>query len=191
MAIKFEKLVDGFLLLLYDVEITANSKRNWIRSKIKRQWGGHMLNQSCYIIPNTIATKAQLESWGRENDTNIVVFGLEADPEQIKTLTARYEKDMNDRFDGIKQFGNGIWDDLRKVEENIDDPDLSRMTGFHKKIDGIKNQFEDLQRIIDKLGDEHATADLQREYAFIDKLETRFEKLKAQKLDRIAQGKGI
>jgi len=185
-----EKLDNGYLLLLYDVKVSKNVKRNWMRNKIKKMRGGYALNQSCYIVPKSYATEQEIEDWGKDNDVDIKVFGLEVSETKIKTLTDSYVKELEERFKNVKKFGDKIWDDIIKAEENIDDPEL-KLTGYWKKIDGVRHQFEDMQKIINKIGDEEAQRELERQDAFIEKLRHRLQKLKDMKIQIASQGRGL
>ena len=76
MTLATEKILHQWCLVTYDIE--DNAMRDRVRNKIF-EMGGLPRTQSCYLIPITIRSKDEIQSWGEQTGISLVVYGLDLD----------------------------------------------------------------------------------------------------------------
>jgi len=187
--IQTKKIERDWILVTYDVQDGDDTLRDRLRHKLTKKMGAIYQNDSVYLVPKKIHNAEEIKRWGRDNfNLNLVVFGLDATLEDCKSLSKRYVQDLQNKKKDVNLESQRVWERLVEIEENLDDPDISRLTGIHKMIEGIKGQYDELRKLINRYGNKQDEFKLERLFAITEKCEKRYEKIKEMKKRRIDQG---
>lgn len=185
MTIKKETINKGWILVLYDVSVEANSTRNKIREKI-REFGGYSRTASCYVIPERITTMNEIENWGKDHDVDLVIFRADLTEVQLEDLESRYKKHLKDDMEEYNHWTKELWDKTRELEEDLKkDPEGTGLRGLHQRIAGIDSRHEEIHRKISRFGDENIEFEFQKITKFTESLKNRIVRLKEMKLKQI------
>ena len=188
MVVHTQQIHKDFFLVLYD--ISDNITRNWFRDKLYRM-GGMEKTESCYLVPKSVRSVDEVMAVAKERGVRMEIFGLEITDEQAETLSKKYVKELEQRLDEIDKWASEAWERLKDVEENLDDPKKSSMTGLHNMMKGIRDQCAEVMTIINRWGNEKDEFELQKLEAFIQRITDRFERLRAHKNKRVDEGFGL
>lgn len=153
--------------------------------------GGMRKTKSAYLIPKSVRSMEEVIRWGQDNDIQMEIFGLELTDSQAETLTKQYTKDLENRLDEVNEATRNAWEKLKEIEENIDDPEKSSLTGVHNIIKSVRDQCADIMSTINRWGNEKDEFELQKLEAFVQKVSERFDRLKLHKLKRVDEGMGL
>lgn len=185
MTLKKEKIEDGWMLVLYDVSIEANSLRNKIREKLG-EFGGYPRTQSCFMIPERITSMSEIESWGKSHEVELVIFKADLNEVQLKDIESRYKKHLKDDMEEFNTWAKDLWDKTRKLEEDLrKDPEGTGLRGLHQRIAGIDARHEEIHKKISRFGDEDIEFEFQKISKFTESLKNRIQHLKDMKLKQI------
>lgn len=182
-----DHLDDSWILITYDVS-DNNSRRNWIREKIKNM-GGLWKNDSTYLIPSSVQTEEALLEWGKFHDVNLFVVGMKiTTTEAIQTLTQAYIGKLLADLKEIRDSVSKGWSTLKIIEENLDlkEEDLKEkynvtFRGFHNIVSSVENRYEDLRKMINDYGNDNDEFETELLYSFIGKMKNRFEHVRELK----------
>lgn len=176
-----EKIETNWILVMYDVSRDDNYKRDKMRQKLIDHFGGRQMTQSCYMMPKSVALIDEIKRWGQDNHVELKVIGMTVDLVAAKTLTQEYTAELKMRLMDVDEEAENIWKELLEKEDNIDNPKKSSLTGFTQKIKSIKQMFDDLQKIINKYGNESDSFQLQKVVVFMKNIEDRYNRFVAMK----------
>jgi hypothetical protein len=182
------KDADSWILVTYDVRDTANAKRNWIREKIKR-YGGLWKNDSTYLVPKSVRSVDDIRQWGKDADVNLFVLGMHTDDKlETKTLTQAYIGKLLDDIKEIRDSAKKSFNVLQIIEEHIElseeelkDKYNVSFRGFHNVVKSTRKRSTDIEEMVQNYGNNDDEFQIQMLYTFIEKLETRFERIKEAK----------
>lgn len=169
-----EKIEKDWILILTDV--SDNVKRNFMRRKLIEYFTAKQMTQSCYIIPACVALKDDIKRWGEDHSFDIRVIGMSAELVDAKTLTQEYTQELKMRLEEIDEQAEYIWKELLEKEENMDDSKKSSIAGFHSKVKSIRSMFDDIQKTINKYGNENDVFSLQKLVVFVRDIENRYSR---------------
>ena len=178
---------DSWILVTYDVS-ENNSKRNWIREKIKR-YGGLWKNDSTYLVPKSVRSVQEIQEWGKHADVNLFVVGMHVDDKlDVKTLTQAYIGKLLDDIKEIRESAQKSFKVLQIIEDNIDlsEEDLKdkynvSFRGFHNVVKSTRDRSTSIEEMVQNYGNNNDEFEIQMLYTFIEKLENRFERIKEAK----------
>lgn len=186
--IQTKRIERDWILVTYDVK-ADDTLRDMIRHKLLKHMGAIYQNDSVYLVPKKIHNADEIKKWGKDNfNINLIVFGLDATLDDCKTLSKRYVADLRNRKRDVNEQSQRVWERLIEIEENIDDPDISRLTGIHKMIEGITGQYDELRKLINRYGNKTDEFKLERLFAIVEKCSKRYDRIKEMKKKRIDQG---
>jgi len=182
-----DHLDDSWILITYDVS-DDNSRRNFIREKIKRM-GGLWKNDSTYLVPSSVQTEEEIQEWGKYNNVNLFVIGMKITTnEAIQTLTQAYIGKLLADLKEIRDAVQKAWNNLKIIEENIDmkeeelkDKHDVTFRGFHNIVSSVQKRYEDLRTMINDYGNDSDEFETELLFSFIGKMKTRFEKVREMK----------
>lgn len=187
MPIKTTKIQKDWFLITYDVKTSSNVTRDWMRNKIISM-GGYMETYSNYLMPKSVRSIEEIQRWARDNDVNIIVYGLELTLERATELTQKYTIELSNQLQEINEQGEKLWNRLKEVEENLDDPDVSKLTGISNIVKSIRSQSADIMSTINRWGNEKDEFELEKLSSFVQRLSDRYERLREQKKTRVDEG---
>ena len=178
---------DSWILVTYDVSIN-NTKRNWIREKIKRM-GGLWKNDSTYLVPKTVRSVEEIREFGRHSDVNLFVVGMHVDSkEDVKTLTQAYIGKLLDDIKELRQSAQKSFNILQIIEENteLSEEELKdkynvSFRGFHNVTKSIRDRSTQLVEMVQNYGNNDDVFETEVLFTYVKKLEDRFERIKEAK----------
>jgi len=177
-------LKSKMILVCYDFDATdeGNIERALMRNELTgKPFYARMMTQSVYYLPESMAPLENVRKWAKSKNAEITVFGnVDADLHDRKQLAKDYVRFLKDLVKEMREIAKSVKNDLQDFEENIDDPDQT-LRGWHTKISGITNRFEELRKAISRVGDDDDELDLEMMSAYIARLQTRYAKVLAIK----------
>ena len=172
------------ILVCYDFEATAegNIERTMMRDELTRKpFYANMMTQSVYYLPESLASLETVRRWARSKSADIRVFGnIDATIADRKKMAKDYVRYMRDLVSEMKQIAKRVKKDLQEFEENIEDEDET-LRGWHSKISGITNRYEDLRKAINRVGDDDDELEMEMMASYVKTLEERYNKVKVMK----------
>lgn len=146
-------------------ETVSCDKRNIFRDKLRRL-GAVKKNDSVYFVPAKLAERKEdlvklLKSMGKEYGVQITAIGVNLhDDQEVKSLSNQFTenlksmlKDMNENLKQANQKMKNIEDDLER------DP-KKKLTGAYRIIEGVSDDFTEVQALINRWGNEDDQWDL-------------------------------
>ena len=184
MTLEENIIEDKMILVCYDFEATdeGNIERTMMRKELTRKpFYATMMTQSVYYLPESIATLDTVRRWATSKSADIRVFGnIDATIADRKKLAKDCIRHLKDLVSEMRMIAKSIKKDLQEFEENIEDKDTT-LRGWHTKISGITNRFEDFRKAVSRVGDDDDELDLEMMASYIKTLETRYERVKLMK----------
>lgn len=178
---------DNWILVCYDFDATdeGNIERALMRNELTgKPFYAKMMTQSVYYLPESMASLETVRRWAKSKNANIVVFGnIDANIDDRRKLAKGYVRFLKDLVEETKEIAIRIKDDLQEFEENIDDPETT-LRGWHTKVSGITNRYEELRKAINRVGDKKDELHLEMMSAYIEKLQIRYERVKEMKASK-------
>lgn len=174
-----EKLIkSNYFIVAYDFDSDAqgNMERNATRAELVHKFKAKMYTQSVYIVIDTMATREALERWASSQRADIVVFGADLDDKGQRRFAKGYLRYLKDLIREMRDIANIVRKDLIDFEEDM--TPKSSLKGWHNKIAGMTNRFEDLQKAINKVGDEEDELDLQMLSAYVERISERYDRVR-------------
>ncbi len=169
------------ILVCYDFDATdeGNIERTLMRNELTgKPFYARMMTQSVYYLPESMSSLDTVRRWAKSKNAEIIVFGdVHTDLQDKKKLVKGYVRFLKDLVIEMREIAKTVKNDLQDFEENIDDPDQT-LRGWHTKVTGITNRFEELRKAINRVGDDDDELDLQMMDAYIDRLQKRYERVK-------------
>src|SRR3990167_462511 len=186
MTLTTAKILQNWCLVTYDIE--DNAMRDRVRNKIV-EMGGLQRTQSCYLIPITIRSKDEIQSWGEQTGISLVVYGLDLDVLEATNLTKQYTTLLHQQLDEANEQTMEAWKRITEMEESIDKN--IKLTGVYKIIESVEKSYDRIRELINRYGNEHNEFEVEKLYSFVRQLRGKFEKLRDAKIKRVDQGIGI
>lgn len=206
-----EKMIeDKMILVCYDL------KDNMTRAKFREQltsypFYGKMMTESVYYLPETIASLRAVRKFANSikldhSSDQIVVFGdVNTKLKDQKKLVIEYVTHLQEIVHEVDSTTERIRDELLEFEENIHLDEIevmekqsngkmmkvikqNNLRGWATKVSSIRNRFEEIRTMINKVGDKHDEFELDKISSLVDKLDERFERVKVMK-DKINKEK--
>ena len=182
----YEKLLsEELILVLYDFPNTeeGNHARTVFRNELTgKRFHAMQVTQSCYLMPKSNASTATVKYWSKQfndiDNVEIMIFNDASwEPKQKQRLAKQYVRHLHDLVEEVNIFGKDLWKQLKEWEERVadEDPDVS-LRGWATKMKGITGRFEEIQKTINRVGNEDDEFELQKLSAFVDRLDIRFNK---------------
>lgn len=175
---------------MYDFDATpeGNYERAEMRGELTRKFRAKMMTQSVYFLPDTMASRATIERWGRSHNANIVVFGADLDDVGTKRFAKNYLRYLKDLRKEMREIAVQVMVDLQDYEDALDKTIGTRkkvpsLKGWHLKVSAITNRFEELRKSINKVGDKDDELELQMLSSYIEKVVIRYERVKKLKVN--------
>ncbi len=169
------------ILVCYDFDATdeGNIERAIMRNELTgKPFYARMMTQSVYYLPESMQSLETVRRWAKSKNAEIIVFGnVDADLNDRKKLAKGYVRFLRDLVKEMREIAKMVKNDLQEFEDNIDDPDQT-LRGWHTKISGITNRFEELRKAINRVGDDDDELDLQMMDAYIERLQKRYDRVK-------------
>lgn len=178
MVYQTKKIERDWILLTYDISTDYNDERDRFRDDLIWKMGAIYQNDSVYLVPKKIHSIQEIKNFAKSYDVNIVIFGLDADLTECKTISKRYVRDLRDRRSEIKDIIFDAWERLLTVESNLEDESL---TGFHNKIKEIKEEFNQFRFLINRYGNKHDEWKLESLWDDVKRVERRYVKIMEHK----------
>ena len=186
MTLTTAKILQNWCLVTYDIE--DNAMRDRVRNKIV-EMGGLQRTQSCYLIPITIRSKDEIQSWGEQTGISLVVYGLDLDVLEATNLTKQYTTLLHQQLDEVNEQTMEAWKRITEMEETIDKN--IKLTGVYKIIESVEKSYDRIRELINRYGNEHNEFEVEKLYSFVRQLRGKFEKLRDAKIKRVDAGFGI
>lgn len=182
----YEKLLaEDLVLILYDFPNTdeGNHARTEFRNDLTgKKHHAMQVTQSCYLMTKDNWNQSTSNFYNRRyNQIDHVVIMVFNDaswePKQKQRLAKQYVRHLHDLVEEVNIFGKDLWKQLKEWEEKVadEDPKIS-LRGWATKMAGITGRFEEIQKTINRVGNEDDEFELQKLSAFVDRLDARFEK---------------
>ena len=180
----YEKLLnEDLILVLYDFVNSdeGNHARTVFRNELTgKRFHAMMVTQSCYLLPASNASRATVKHWSSQFSqiSTVMIFNdADFEPKLKQKLSKQYVRHLHDLVEEVNMFGKDLWKQLKEWEEKVadEDPDIS-LRGWATKMAGITGRFEEIQKTINRVGNEDDEFELQKLSAFVDRLDVRFEK---------------
>ena len=172
------------ILVCYDFEASneGNIERTMMRNELTgKPFFARMMTQSVYYLPESMATLETVRRWAKSKSADIRVFGnIDATIADRKRLARDYVRYLKDLVSEMREIAKRVKKDLHEFEENIEDEDAT-LRGWHTKISGITNRFEDLRKAVSRVGDDDDELELEMMASYVKTLETRYERIKLMK----------
>lgn len=172
------------ILVCYDFNSTdeGNIERTIMRNELTgKPFFARMMTQSVYYLPESMASLDTVRRWAKSKNADIRVFGnIDATIADRKKLAREYVRYLKDLVAEMKEIAKSVKKDLQEFEENIDDKDET-LRGWHSKISGITNRFEDLRKAVNRVGDDDDELELEMMASYVKTLETRYDRIKLMK----------
>lgn len=177
MVLQTKKIERDWILITYDVSTEINDERDRFRDDLKEDMGAIYQNDSVYLLPKKIHSIQQIKNFAKSYDVNIVIFGLDADLTESKSISKRYIKDLKERRIRVKDKIYVAWEKLLDTESN---PKQS-LTGFHNKIKEINEKFSTYKFLVSKYGNKQDEWKLESLWDDVKRVERRYQKIKEHK----------
>ena len=146
-----------------------NWKRNSFRDKLIRL-GAVCQTASTYLLPIRVMIDKSLDheltelseaeefirAWGTDKKVEIFSYGVELKtPRSIETLSKAYVQQLKDRLKEMDKFLLSAYDDFDKVANDCEKDIKTNTRGFHRKIEVIDKNVEDVQKLINRYGNKN------------------------------------
>lgn len=181
MSLLEKILKSKMILVCYDFDDTdeGNIERTLMRNELTgKPFYAKMMTQSVYYLPESMASLESVRKWAKSRNAEIIVFGnVDADLHDSTKLAKGYVRFLKELVKEMREIAKSVKNDLQDFEDNINDPNQS-LRGWHTKISGITNRFEELRKAINRVGDDDDELDLEMMDAYIERLQKRYERVK-------------
>lgn len=177
-------LKDKMILVCYDFLATEEGNRD--RAIFRDQLTGKpfhavQMTASVYYLPESVASLSEVRKWAKNTNADIRVFGnIEATINDKKKLAKGYYHHMLDIVKEVNEIAKRLRKELIEFEENIDDPERT-LRGWATKVSGIVNRFEEIRKLINRVGDEDDEFHLDMLAVYVKGLTERYERVKDMK----------
>jgi len=173
------------ILVCYDFDATVegNIERAMMREELTRKpFYAKMMTQSVYYLPESMASLETVRGWATSTNAEIFVFGnVNATIADKQKMAKQYVSHLRGLVNEMKDIAKIVRRDLFDFEEtDFDDPKVN-LRGWHTKVSGIENRYEELRKAINRVGDEDDELDLDMMTVYINNLKARFERVKEMK----------
>ncbi len=178
----YEKLLtEDLVLILYD--FNSDKMRTKFRNELKGKTHHAMeVTQSCYLMTKETVSDATLAYWNRKynqmEDTTIMIFNDASwEPKQKQRLAKKYVKHLHNLVEEANVFAKDAWKRVKEWEEKVadEDPEVD-LRGWATIMAGARGRFEEIQKTINRVGNEDDEFELQKLSAFVDRIDARFKK---------------
>lgn len=179
-------LKDKMILVCYDFLATSEGNRD--RAIFRDQLTGKpfhavQMTASVYYLPESVASISEVRRWAKNTNADIRVFGnIEANLADKRKLAKGYYHHLLDIVKEVNEIAKRCRKELMEFEENIEDPDAT-LRGWATKISGVTNRFEEIRKLINRVGDSDDEFHLDMLATFVKALNERYERVKKMKAD--------
>ena len=183
MSVKEIMMESKMILVCYD--FSDNLERAKLREELTSYpFYAKMMTQSVYYLPDYDGkTLRAVRKWANQSDADIVVFGdVNTTLKDQKALVKGYYTHLQEVVGEITDTTERIREELLDFEEKIEDPDVT-LRGWATKVSSIKNRFEEIRSMINKVGDKHDEFHLDMIATFVEKLDKRYERVRLMKVE--------
>lgn len=184
MTLEENILEAKMVLVCYDFQATdeGNIERTMMRNELTgKPFYARMMTQSVYYLPESIASLDTVRRWAKSKSADIRVFGnIDATLADRKRLAKDYVRYLKDLVSEMRMIAKSVKKDLQEFEENIDDEDTT-LRGWHSKISGITNRFEDLRKAVSRVGDDDDELELEMMASYVKTLQERYDRVRVMK----------
>lgn len=167
-------------------ETISCDKRNIFRDKLRRL-GAVRKNDSVYFVPAKLAEKKAsliklLKDMGKEYGVQITAIGVNLDDEEeIKTLSNQFTENLKlmlkDMNENLKESNKK----MKSIEDDVERDPKKKLTGAYRILEGVSNDFTEVQGLINKWGNEDDQWDLDSLKFKVLGLIERWNKVRAHK----------
>jgi len=146
-------------------ETISCDKRNIFREKLRRL-GAVRKNDSVYFVPAKLASRKQelislLKTMGKEYGVQITAIGVNIDDEQeIKTLSNQFTDNLKEMLKDMNENLKESNKKMKSIEDDVARDPKKKLTGAYRIIEGVSNDFTEVQALINKWGNEDDQWDL-------------------------------
>ncbi len=200
-----EKMLEGKMILVcYD--FSDNLERAKLREELTSfPFYAKMMTQSVYYLPESVQSLRAVRKWANSSSERdkIVVFGdVNTTIRDQKKLVYQYYTHLQDIVQEVTDTTKRIRKELLEFEETIEYDEVTvveevkqsdgtikkikvtkqnTMRGWATKVSSIRNRFDEIRSMINKVGDEDDEFHLDMVATFVTKLDERYEKVRIMK----------
>lgn len=146
-------------------ETISCDKRNIFRDKLRRL-GAVKKNDSVYFVPAKLATKKEelvqlLKNMGKQYGVQITAIGVNLhDDQEIKSLSNQFTENLKSMLKDMNENLKEANTKMKNIEDDIERDPKKKLTGAYRIIEGVSNDFTEVQSLINKWGNNDDQWDL-------------------------------
>jgi len=146
-------------------ETISCDKRNIFRDKLRRL-GAVKKNDSVYFVPAKLATKKEelvqlLKNMGKQYGVQITAIGVNLhDDQEIKSLSNQFTENLKSMLKDMNENLKEANQKMKNIEDDIERDPKKKLTGAYRIIEGVSNDFTEVQALINKWGNNDDQWDL-------------------------------
>ncbi len=147
------------------LETVSCDKRNLFRDKLERL-GAVKKNDSVYFVPAKLAGKREelielLKLWAGEYGVEITAIGVSIDDrEHVENLSNQFTQNLKDLLREMNENLKESWKKIKSLEDDVAKDPKKKLTGAYRIIEGVSQEFTDVQALINRWGNENDQWDL-------------------------------
>jgi len=168
------------------LETVSCDKRNTFRDKLRRL-GAVRKNDSVYFVPAKLAGRREeliqlLKKMGKEYGVQITAIGVSIDDQnEIKSLSNQFTENLKLMLKDMNENLKESWKKIKTIEDDVAKDPKKKLTGAYRIIEGVSNDFTEVQGLINKWGNDDDQWDLDSlKYKVLSLIE-RWNKIRANK----------
>jgi len=146
-------------------ETVSCDKRNIFRDKLRRL-GAVKKNDSVYFVPAKLAGRKEelvslLKKMGKEYGVQITALGVNIDDEgEIKSLSNQFTENLKEMLKEMNENLKLSNQKMKSIEDDVERDPKKKLTGAYRIIEGVSNDFTEVQGLINKWGNDNDQWDL-------------------------------
>lgn len=146
-------------------ETISCDKRNIFRDKLRRL-GAVKKNDSVYFVPAKLATRKEelvslLKKMGKQYGVQITAIGVNLhDDQEVKSLSNQFTENLKSMLKEMNENLKQANQKMKNIEDDIERDPKKKLTGAYRIIEGVSNDFTEVQALINKWGNEDDQWDL-------------------------------
>ena len=168
------------ILLVYDFKATpeGNAERARMRNKITSPpFYGMMMTESVYMCSELVVKLRTVNEWADDTDADIRVFSnIQTSVRNRKKLAKQFVQHLDDVVGEVNDIARDVFQQLKEFEDNIENEKTIR--GWYRKVESVTNRYDEIQKLINRVGDDRDEFEFQKLASFMKELTKRYDRVK-------------
>ena len=146
-------------------ETVSCDKRNIFRDKLRRL-GAVKKNDSVYFVPAKLAERKEdlvklLKDMGKQYGVQITAIGVNLhDDQEVKSLSNQFTENLKSMLKDMNENLKEANKKMKTIEDDVERDPKKKLTGAYRIIEGVSDDFVEVQGLINKWGNDDDQWDL-------------------------------